>query len=350
MRDEVQQNFVRCFITYLKKRIDLLEFSPDAQESCEVAVQCLQAAFDLTEEGQTSGTTTEQSANSGGNGTGSNQETKDAPQAWNPRDIDLFQIYEDQYLGNNQQLKGMAETIKNTGNVLMRDGKYYEALLQYTRAIMYDPRNPILYCNRAAAHIRLSDNERAITDCKLALLYNPNYGKAYGRLGIAYSNLGKFQEAQQSYAKAIELEPNNPDYVNNMEVAHNAANQTRNIIPHLTGSLNTMLSNPAIRQIFANAEIDLNQVQNMSQNPVLMNAVAQVLTNLGASAPEGGMPDGGIGINIGGDAGSMPSRVDIAEVFRLFAQQLASVAATQNTGADNQSQQPQPPQQPPPSS
>lgn len=352
MLDEIQQNFVRSFIKYLKKRIDLQAFSPDAQESCEVAVQCLQAAFDLSdEESEAIGNAAASQPTTDNQTVSGNKEadtTNVSTPVWSAQDIDLFQIYENHYLENNKELTEKAESIKNTGNVLMRDGKYYEALLQYTRAIMYDPRNPILYCNRAAAHIRLADNERAITDCKLALLYNPNYGKAYGRLGIAYSNMGKFQEAQQSYARAIELEPDNQDYVNNMEVARNAANQARNIIPHLTGSLNSMLSNPTIRQIFANAEIDLSQVQNMSQNPVLMNTIAQVLTNLGGSMPEGDLTGGGIGINMSGDGGMIPSRVDLAEIFRLFAQQLASGAGGQTSNIDNN--QTQPPQPPPPTS
>uniref|UniRef100_A0A1A9WAJ5 SGTA homodimerisation domain-containing protein n=1 Tax=Glossina brevipalpis TaxID=37001 RepID=A0A1A9WAJ5_9MUSC len=260
MTDEVQQNFVRCFISYLKKQVDSQAFTPDAQESCEVAIQCLNAAFDLGDESQEFAV-----ESAAGDATGSNTDGK----TWNPKDINLFEIFEMHYMEKNPDNLKLAETIKNEGNRLMKEGKYNEALLQYNRAITYDPKNPIFYCNRAAAYIRLGENERAVIDCKSALVYNPNYGKAYGRLGIAYSNLVKYEEAQQAYSKAIELEPDNQDYRNNLEVARNARNHSHNnIIPQLTGGLNAMLSNPAIRQLFSSAEIDLEQLQSMSQNPM----------------------------------------------------------------------------------
>ena len=37
--------------------------------------------------------------------------------------------------------------------------------------------------NRAAAHIKLDNLDSAVTDCKKALSLNPNYARAYGRLG-----------------------------------------------------------------------------------------------------------------------------------------------------------------------
>lgn len=82
-----------------------------------------------------------------------------------------------------------------------------------------DPTNPVFYCNRAAAHSRLNDYQRAADDCKLSLRYDPNYSKAYGRMGIAYSKLHKHDLALKAYQSALELEPNNVDYLNNLNVA-----------------------------------------------------------------------------------------------------------------------------------
>lgn len=36
---------------------------------------------------------------------------------------------------------------------------------------------------RAAAHMKVSDNEAAIKDCKEAIRIDPNFSKAYRRLG-----------------------------------------------------------------------------------------------------------------------------------------------------------------------
>lgn len=86
-------------------------------------------------------------------------------------------------------------------------------------AISLDATNPVFYCNRAATYSRLGDFQRAADDCKLSLRYDPKYSKAYGRLGIAYSKLNKLDLAVEAYQKALELEPNNQDYLNNLNVA-----------------------------------------------------------------------------------------------------------------------------------
>lgn len=318
MVDEVEKQFVNSFVKFLKTKFTTL--SAERAESVEVAVQCLQAAYDLDEQAQAAGSST--------------STTDDTS-----KDVDLFEMFQSLYVERNPESLKIAENIKNEGNRLMKEGKYNEALLYYNRAINFDPKNPIFYCNRAAAYIRLNDNERAVIDCKSAISYNPNYGKAYGRLGIAYSNLGKYDEAQNAYAKAIELEPDNQDYRNNLEVARNARNQSSlNAIPHLSEGLNAMLSNPAIRNLFSTTEIDLEQLQNLSQNPMVLNMISQMFAGL---QPGGG---GGAGGNSAG-AGPGPMPQDMLQLFQSFASQLSNISGNPN----DPQQPPTNNQQPPPS-
>lgn len=75
------------------------------------------------------------------------------------------------------------------------------------------------YCNRAAAYSRLEKHDQAIADCKVAIRLDPTYGKAYGRLGIAYSNLNRFKDARIAYARALELDPANAMYETNLKLA-----------------------------------------------------------------------------------------------------------------------------------
>lgn len=95
---------------------------------------------------------------------------------------------------------------------------YYIPSPRSCSAIALDATNPVFYCNRAAAHSRLSDYQAAADDCRMSLRYDVNYCKAYGRLGIAYSKLEKHELALEAYTTAIRLDPNNVDYQNNMAV------------------------------------------------------------------------------------------------------------------------------------
>lgn len=349
MPDAVQQSFVRSFIDYLKKQVDVM--SPDQSESIEVAIQCLQAAFDVGDDepeqiaaSAQSTTAAAAGSSSAGDGTAASSSSGTSANVVNTKNIDMFELFQSLYIERNPESLALADSIKNEGNRLMKECKYNEALLQYNRAITFDPKNPIFYCNRAAAHIRLGDNDRAVTDCKSALLYNANYSKAYCRLGVAYSNLGKFNEAEQAYAKAIELEPDNADYRNNLEVVRNARNQPPQL-SHLTDGLNAMLTNPTVRNLFSNAEIDLEQLQSMTQNPMVMNTIGQLISNMGVG--------GGAAAGAGGQSSQVPPMPnDMLQLFQSFASQLVGAQPQQQGGGNNSSSGGaggQPGNQPPPS-
>ena len=139
MPNEEQKSFVKTFIITLKKQLQLNAMSADALESCAVAVQCLQTAFEVDAASASDG-----AADSAGG----------AAVAFDTKAIDLFEIFQSQYIEMVPKPLELAESIKNRGNRLMKDGKYNEALEQYNRAIQIDPKNAKLYCNRAAAHIR----------------------------------------------------------------------------------------------------------------------------------------------------------------------------------------------------
>lgn len=154
--------FVRAFIRFLQNQIDSGGFSSDIVESLEVAGQCLETAFELH-------------AHEAG--------TSDLNEEHPLNHIDLYEVYRTTCCTISPDRKLEAENIKNEGNNLMKEEKYNEALNAYNRAIGIDATNPVFYCNRAAAFNRLGDHQKAVEDCKMALRYDSNYSKAYGRLG-----------------------------------------------------------------------------------------------------------------------------------------------------------------------
>ena len=50
------------------------------------------------------------------------------------------------------------------------------------------------------------------------------YGKAFGRLGLAYSIVDKHKEAVECFKRAIELEPENESYKTNLKLAEEKLN------------------------------------------------------------------------------------------------------------------------------
>ncbi|XP_058059111.1 small glutamine-rich tetratricopeptide repeat-containing protein beta-like [Anopheles bellator] len=196
--------FVRSFIRFLTGQIEKPNFNADSRESLEVAIQCLENVYELTEDDDKPATA----------GEGACKEEND------PRNhIDLYDLYRNTFVEVSPERKQEAEGLKNEGNRLMKEEKYQEALNTYSKAIHMDGTNPVFYCNRAAAYSRLGDYNQAANDCKMALRHDPNYSKAWGRLGLAYSKMNLHQQAIGAYQNAIRLEPENQDYKNNLNVS-----------------------------------------------------------------------------------------------------------------------------------
>lgn len=276
MADEIQKSFVKSFIEFLKKQIQVQSLPSDGLESLEVAIQCLEAAFELFNDDNNEGIISSAASNISTSSTSGNNVNIDNGAGGDTTNvklsktelsggsgghilsklqtIDLFDLYQTTYVESNPNRKELGESIKNEGNRLMKEGKFQEALLQYNRSITYDPTNPVFYCNRAAAYIRVGQHEKAVADCKMALAYNPEYGKAHGRMGIAYSNLNKFNEARTAYQRALELEPDNLDYRNNLRVAEERV--TTGIIHNNTSGTNIQLPGNLsnFREAFAAAQ------------------------------------------------------------------------------------------------
>ncbi|GFR27629.1 retrovirus-related Pol polyprotein from transposon 17.6 [Trichonephila clavata] len=126
------------------------------------------------------------------------------------------------------QDKLQAESFKASGNDKMSQEQYREAEVDYSKAIELDRWNAVYFCNRAGARIKLEQLFEAISDCRQALLLNPDYAKAYGRMGQAYALMQRPRRAARCYRQALELEPDNERYRNNLNVAENQAAQQPN--------------------------------------------------------------------------------------------------------------------------
>ncbi|RXW11558.1 hypothetical protein EST38_g14297 [Candolleomyces aberdarensis] len=100
-----------------------------------------------------------------------------------------------------------AERLKTQGNELYGKKDYSSAHLKYTEAIKKDPKNPILYANRAAALLALKKYSDAAWDCTKAVELDPTYVKAWGRLGTAAHALSAWEKSLWAWQKALDCLP-----------------------------------------------------------------------------------------------------------------------------------------------
>ncbi|KMQ94582.1 small glutamine-rich tetratricopeptide repeat-containing protein alpha [Lasius niger] len=249
------KGLISAIVQFLTDQLQDGDITADSRESLEVAIQCLESAY--------------------------NVQASDAPANFN-----LLQVYKNTVenaapnLGPEAtaETKAEAERLKNEGNALMKQEKHHEALANYTKAIQLDGRNAVYYCNRAAVHSKLGNHALAIKDCNSALSIDPSYSKAYGRLGLAYSSLERHKEAKESYEKALAMEPDNESYRNNLQLAEEklaqlGVNQT---LPNLPGmDLSALLSNPAL----------MNMARQMLSDPAMQNMMCNLMSG---NVEEGG--------------------------------------------------------------
>ncbi|XP_071501098.1 tetratricopeptide repeat protein 28-like [Diadema antillarum] len=92
-------------------------------------------------------------------------------------------------------------------NEACQNADFPRAIRLYTEALDLDPANHILYSNRSAAHVKLKDYERALTDAIKARELNPKWAKAYYRQGVALQCLGRHADALAAFASGLAQDP-----------------------------------------------------------------------------------------------------------------------------------------------
>lgn len=105
------------------------------------------------------------------------------------------------------EAKEMANKIKNEGNALLGSKAFEKAAEKYTEAIALDPENAIFYGNRAAALSYVKKYKEAASDALKATEIDPNYTKAWIRLGLAYYELRDYSKAKDAYQQVLNRTP-----------------------------------------------------------------------------------------------------------------------------------------------
>ncbi|KAJ7456565.1 putative stress-induced protein STI1, partial [Mycena latifolia] len=214
---EKQQRLILAIIDFLNESID--DVKTDDKEGLEVAIQCIGEAFgvDPSDEQQVSRLTvkpatlptifdvflkTREKVGTNTAQASSSASTSSAPKTTSAED------------------KARAEKFKQSGNTQMSSKQYDQAIESYTQAIALDPANAIYYSNRAAAYSSKGDHLSAVGDAEQAITVDPNFIKAYHRLGHAQYSLMDFSAAADAFQRGLKLDPTNPGLKSGLENAN----------------------------------------------------------------------------------------------------------------------------------
>ncbi|KAF7315954.1 hypothetical protein MIND_00112200 [Mycena indigotica] len=98
--------------------------------------------------------------------------------------------------------------LKEQGNDAFRAGDYKKAFAVYTACMLLSAHEPLYPLNRAAVGLKLQLYQTVVEDASEAVERDFNSAKAHFRRGQAFYFLGEWSKAEDDYAKALKLQPN----------------------------------------------------------------------------------------------------------------------------------------------
>jgi tetratricopeptide (TPR) repeat protein len=117
--------------------------------------------------------------------------------------------------GHKKSLKNVQNNSEISSNEFFSSGlsrakskDYKGAIIDYTRAIDFNPNNYMAYTNRGTSKANLKDYQGALSDLTKAIEINPYIAEAYKTRGAMKGMLSDFSGAVADASKAIELNPN----------------------------------------------------------------------------------------------------------------------------------------------
>ncbi|CAI6257102.1 unnamed protein product [Periconia digitata] len=203
--------------------------------------------------------------------------------------------------------KAEGERLKGLGNEAMKKKDYASAVKHYTAALDVVPLNPIYLSNRAAAYSGMSKHEEAKGDAELATAADPNYSKAWSRLGLAKFVLGDAKGAMEAYKAGLDADPSS-------EVMRKGYETAKKKVDDEGGDV-------------AAAEADAARGAANAGGMPDLSSLASMFGGGGAGGAGGGMPDlsalaGMMGGGGGGGGGGMPDMSQLLQnpMMRQMAQ------------------------------
>jgi tetratricopeptide (TPR) repeat protein len=126
----------------------------------------------------------------------------------------LFSLGLTEVIGQYYNKHNQSESIElfNSGEEKAHSGKYEEAIIDYDKAILLDPKNAEYYCRRGIANYELKYFSKALKDFNTSIVLNPNgFTSIYSR-ALLKKDLKDYKSSIADYNRLIKLFPNESNF------------------------------------------------------------------------------------------------------------------------------------------
>ncbi len=93
------------------------------------------------------------------------------------------------------------------GNYRLTDGVYDQALIEFNKALEFNPENVNAHFGMAIAYMQQNDSASAFEWYEKTLSMDSEYAPAYANRGMLNDRLGRYEEALEDYKQALRLDP-----------------------------------------------------------------------------------------------------------------------------------------------
>jgi len=180
-----------------------------------------------------------------------------------------------------------AQEEREKGNELFKQQKFPEAIAAYTEAIRRNPKDHVLFSNRAAAYTKLGEFNYAVKDCDQSLALNPNFVKSYIRKANLEVATKQYHKAIETFDKALKIEPDNSEAKEGLQrtLGMVAQQQRSGSIDKEQAArsmqdpeIQAILQDPKMRSVLNELQNDPQGAQHYLSDPVILNNINKLVT------------------------------------------------------------------------
>lgn len=156
---------------------------------------------------------------------------------------------------------------RELGNKAFQDGRWSDAIAEYSEAIRRNPKDHRCYSNRSACFSKLMEWGKALEDAEKTIELDPSFVKGYLRKARVEQFLKKYHKALETYKTGLEMCPDSDDLkqgMNEVRMAISMANYSGEVDEERQ---KRALQDPEIQAILQDPMLQ-RALQSMQEDPV----------------------------------------------------------------------------------